>query len=166
MSKLTLLDFFEPRRSVLDQTLGEVCPPPPDKSHITQAFTLTFAPKWHKFDNKLLHKFARNSIRQLFAFCKRTYYIELYSELTANNVLHYHILQIGTKTNCAKLTSFWRKTYGHTYPSKLKCIDDWRDYCQAKGKFHSKKGADKSNLYPVWKFLSAKPTPRSANPKD
>jgi hypothetical protein len=140
----TIFDYFKPETSptLLDHGL-----PDPEPRHYlqdpklrVQAWTITFRKRHHRTDPKVLHKHVTNGIRQLFSKTKSPIYIELHSELTKANVLHYHGLVVGTPYLCARLSAHVRKQYGHILIKTPKKIAGWMEYC------------NKENLLPVFKY--------------
>lgn len=96
--------------------------------HIVQAFTFTFRDPWRNMDSKKLHKKAVCSYLKILRRCRTELFIQINSEYDMQNVLHFHLILCGPIYWLGKITSFHRKTYGFTYPSKLNNLSIWDDY--------------------------------------
>ncbi|AXH78956.1 MAG: hypothetical protein [Circular genetic element sp.] len=112
-----------------------------DPNNILQKFTFTFESKWHKFNMRRLRRIAMRFLRLVMSKSRLDYYGKFYSELTQNNILHFHLWHVSpSRYTLSKITSAWRKKFGFTYPSVMKnkefeSLQRWDEYCSKQNAF-------------------------------
>lgn len=90
--------------------------------------TLTFQNKWLESDDKDLHRYINNKINNSTVWKKVNYL--MFPEFDKNLRLHYHCIIYGSyDLHLARVTRWWRRTYGFAKPEKnLYNYKNWATY--------------------------------------